>query len=94
MTFDGWLASRSSFFAENDFHEWEIARQMSRFGNIAHVLSVYAAGRTWKDPEILFRGINSLQLHFDGHRWWIVSIAWDNERPDNPLPDWASRAGR
>jgi len=22
----------------------------------------------------------------DGTRWWIVSILWDEERPDNPLP--------
>jgi hypothetical protein len=22
----------------------------------------------------------------DGKRWWVVSILWDAERPDNPLP--------
>jgi hypothetical protein len=27
-----------------------------------------------------------VQLFFDRGRWWIVSIVWDNERPDNPLP--------
>jgi hypothetical protein len=21
-----------------------------------------------------------------GGRWWIVSVMWDAERPDNPLP--------
>jgi hypothetical protein len=92
MSFDGWLASRSSFFAADDFYEWEVARQNFRFGNVAHVLSAYHAGRRLRDSEILFRGINSLQLFDDSRRWWIVSIAWDNERPDNPLPEWA-RAG-
>jgi hypothetical protein len=86
---DGYIASRSPFFAENDFYEREIARQTFRFGNIAHVLSAYAAFRQPGDPEPLWRGINSLQLYYDGRRWWIVSILWDNERPDNPLPDWA-----
>jgi hypothetical protein len=89
MSFDQWLASRSAFFAANDFYEWETARETFQFGNIAHVLSAYAAGRRRDDPEILFRGINSLQLHHDGRRWWILSIVWDNERPGNPLPDWA-----
>jgi|SoiMethySBSTD1v2_1073268.scaffolds.fasta_scaffold276754_2 hypothetical protein len=89
MSFEQWLASRSAFFAANDFYEWETARETFQFGNIAHVLSAYAAGRRRDDPEILFRGINSLQLHHDGRRWWIVSIVWDNERPGNPLPDWA-----
>jgi hypothetical protein len=92
LTFDQWLDSRRAFFASDDFYEWEVARQSFRFGNVAHVLSVYHAGRRPRDPEPLFRGINSLQLFHDGRRWWIVSIAWDNERPDNPLPDWA-RAG-
>jgi hypothetical protein len=87
--FDGYIASRSPFFAENDFYEWEIARQTFRFGNIAHVLSAYSAFRRPIDPEPLFRGINSLQLYCDGQRWWIVSILWDNERPGNGLPDWA-----
>ena len=32
------------------------------------------------------RGVNSFQLLNDGKRWWIVSIFWDSERPDNPLP--------
>jgi hypothetical protein len=22
----------------------------------------------------------------DGKRWWVLSILWDEERPDNPLP--------
>jgi hypothetical protein len=22
----------------------------------------------------------------DGTRWWIVSLAWDGERPENPIP--------
>ena len=33
------------------------------------------------------RGINSMQLLKDGDRWWIVTIYWDSERPDNPLPE-------
>jgi hypothetical protein len=33
------------------------------------------------------RGINSIQLFWDGTRWWVVNIAWDQERDDNEIPD-------
>lgn len=32
------------------------------------------------------RGINSIQLFDDGNRWWIVSVYWQAETPDLPLP--------
>ena len=38
------------------------------------------------DGKPFARGINSIQLLNDGHRWWIVTVYWDSERPDNPLP--------
>jgi hypothetical protein len=22
----------------------------------------------------------------DGKRWWIVTVFWDSERPNNPIP--------
>ena len=85
---DGYIESRTPFFAENDFFEIEVARQEFRFGSVAHVLSAYE-GRKAPDGEIIKRGINSIQLFHDGKRWWVVSILWDNERPDVPMPAWA-----
>ena len=84
--FDGYVASRTPFFAENDFFEIEIARREFRFGHIAHVLSAYE-GRKAPGGEIIKRGINSIQLFHDGARWWVMSILWDNEGPGNPLPE-------
>ena len=26
-----------------------------------------------------------MQLLNDDKRWWIVSVFWDSERPDNPI---------
>jgi hypothetical protein len=68
------------------FREREIARREERFGTIAHVFSTYEAFRE-EDSEPFMRGINSIQLLFDGSRWWIVSAYWEAERPDNPLPE-------
>jgi len=32
------------------------------------------------------RGVNYYSLYWDGSRWWISGISWDDERPDNPIP--------
>jgi hypothetical protein len=82
----GYIASRAPFFAANDFYEVEVAHRVERFGNIAHVWSTYE-GRRSPEGEPFLRGINSIQLFHDGDRWWVLSVLWDNERPENPLPE-------
>lgn len=67
------------------FYETEIHRVVSRFGNVAHVMSTYASA-TAPGGEPFDRGINSIQLTWDGDRWWIVSWIFDSERPGNPIP--------
>jgi phosphatidylglycerophosphate synthase len=73
------------FFEKNGFFEREIFRITRRFGNIVHVFSTYES-RERADGPVTARGINSLQLFWDGHRWWIANATWDEERPGNPLP--------
>lgn len=66
------------------FRERELARRTEQFGHIAHVFSTYE-GRGETDATVI-RGINSIQLMNDGTRWWVVSVFWEAERPDNLLP--------
>jgi hypothetical protein len=66
------------------FTEQEIFRRTEQFGHIAHVFSTYEGRRQIDDTVI--RGINSIQLLYDGARWWILNVFWEAERPDNPLP--------
>ena len=68
------------------FFEQEIGRTTEEFGNVVHVFSAYDSRRTLDDPEPFARGINSIQMFHDGTRYWIVTIFWDSERPDNPIP--------
>lgn len=70
----------------NGFFEREIGRTTEEFGQIAHVFSAYDSKRTLADAEPFARGINSIQLRHDGTRWYVVTIFWDSERPDNPIP--------
>jgi hypothetical protein len=67
------------------FIEREIARRVEQYGNVAHVFSTYEARRQ-ADGPVFARGINSFQLARHGGRWWVVSIMWQSETPQNPIP--------
>jgi N-acetylglutamate synthase-like GNAT family acetyltransferase len=87
MDVETYIETTSGFFQQHGFYEREIARRTDRFGNIAHVLSSYEARHSLDDPEPFRRGINSIQLFYDGQRWWIINMLWDNEREENPMPE-------
>jgi hypothetical protein len=69
------------------FLEREIARRVERFGAIAHVFSTYESRHAASDPQPFVRGINSIQLFFDGSRWSVVTIFWDSERAGQSIPE-------
>lgn len=73
-------------FAKDGFHEREVARTTEIYGNIAHVFSTYEAFRNLSDKKPFMRGINSFQLLNDGKRWWVMTIFWQAETPDNQIP--------
>ena len=84
MTLDDYH-DRSGGPRSEGFYEKELHRVVQRFGAVAHVFSTYASSTT-PDGEAFDRGINSIQLTWDGERWWIVSWIFDSEREDNPIP--------
>jgi hypothetical protein len=78
------FADRSdASLVKGGFTESEIKHVIKRYGNVATVLSSYEGSNNGKVAE---RGVNIFQLYFDGKRWWILSMVWDEERPDNPIP--------
>jgi hypothetical protein len=83
---DEYFKTACEYFKVKGFFEREIARRVDSFGNIAHVLSTYESRNNADDPVPFSRGVNSIQLLRDGARWWVVTIFWDFERPDNPIP--------
>ncbi|HWD39390.1 MAG TPA: hypothetical protein VG944_11105 [Fimbriimonas sp.] len=68
------------------FYEHEIGRRSERFGHIEQVFSSYESRYDPKDPKPFERGVNALQLFFDGKRWWIRTIIWEGETPKLKLP--------
>lgn len=67
------------------FFETEVLRDERRFGGLAHVLSAYETKQSPAAREPLARGVNSLQLIKENGAWKVLSLAWDEERVDNPL---------
>jgi hypothetical protein len=84
---EGYITRSAPLLEKNGFFEKEIARRSERFGNILHAFSTYESRHTAADPAPFARGINSIQLLFDGKRWWVVTIYWQGESPENPLPN-------
>lgn len=84
---EDYIGRSEPFMMKNGFFEKEIARRTEIFGNIAHVFSTYEGRNKLEDKKPFLRGINSFQLLNDGKRWWVVSIYWQAETPDNPLPE-------
>ena len=84
-TVDDYIEGAAPFFAENGFFESESRRVTEVFENIAHVFSTYESRRT-PDGEVFQRGINSIQLMYDGERWWVMNIMWRGVGPDFEIP--------
>jgi len=86
LTPDEYIVNASPFFAKEAFFERELSRKVEKFGHIAHVFSTYEAVQT-PDGEPIDRGINSMQLFYDENRWWVMTIYWDRETEEHPLPE-------
>jgi hypothetical protein len=87
MDVDGYVKASGAYLETNGFFEREVSRVVETYGQIAHVFSTYESRHKAEDAKPFMRGINSIQLMNDGKRWWIVSVYWEGEREDNPLPD-------
>ena len=82
---DEFVRDAGLIFAKDPFYENAIVNKPESYGGMTQVLSSYESKRA-PDGKPFERGVNSFQVLNDGKRWWIVSIFWDSERPDNPLP--------
>jgi len=80
-----YIAAAGAGLERQGFFEREIHRTTEAFGAVLHAFSTYDSKRT-PDGQPFARGINSFQLYNDGARWWIVTIFWDAETPDKPIP--------
>ena len=83
---EDYIKSSGEWLVENGFFEKEIHRTVNTFGNIAQVFSTYESFRSETDKYPFMRGINSIQLLYDGKRWWIINVYWAQESKEQPIP--------
>jgi hypothetical protein len=83
---DDYVERSAPLLEKEGFFERSIANKIDRYGNIAHVFSTYESRHNASDAQPFQRGINSFQLINDGKRWWVMTIMWQGETPDNPIP--------
>ncbi|HKI24786.1 MAG TPA: hypothetical protein VKA07_00595 [Candidatus Sulfotelmatobacter sp.] len=82
---DEFIRDAGEVFSKEAFYEHAIVNHPQSYGNMTQVFSSYES-RHAPEGKPFERGINSIQVLNDGKRWWVVSIFWDSERADNPLP--------
>jgi hypothetical protein len=87
MTVEDYISRNMSAFNTNGFYEREIARKTEAFGQLVHVFSTCELLRSPNDSKPFMRGINSIQLAFDGKRWWIANLVWRAEDAGLALPE-------
>jgi hypothetical protein len=85
LSVDDFVTAATPYFKDGDFYERESASHSDRYGNIMQVFSTYESLRT-KNGKPFARGINSFQLLYKDNRWWIVTIFWQEEDHDFPIP--------
>ena len=85
--FVAWIDSVTTVGGDGDhgFAEEEVHAVVHQYGDVAQVFSTYHK-RFGDSHQVLGRGINSYQLVRRDGRWWIVSIAWDEETGAGPIP--------
>lgn len=86
FTPEEYITRSSPFMEKEGFFEREIARRADVYGSIAQVFSTYESFHKKDDKTPFARGINSFQLLNDGKRWWVMTIYWQGETPEAPIP--------
>ncbi len=73
------------YLDKKGFYEEEIFSKVDTYGAISQTISTY---KFWmEDQTAEGRGFSSYNLFFDGSRYWILSMFWQMESEQFPIPD-------
>ena len=86
LSVDEYINRSKPFFEKEGFFETPITNRIELWDHMAHVWSTYQS-RHSQDEQPFARGINSIALMNDGTRWWILTVYWESEDKDHPLPE-------
>ena len=78
MTPEDYITRNSAFLEKSGFFERESKRKSMRSIDLVNVMSEYESRYKLDDKDPFERGTNSFQLYFDGSRWYVNSILWQD----------------
>jgi len=87
MTFDEYIDNATALLEGIGFSEVEISQDVTVFGNVARVASIYEFEYRLTDDVRRGRGVNFFNFVNEGAGWKIMNIVWDNERDGVSLRD-------
>jgi len=93
MDVDGFIQDWKDFFRnaaleDKGFSEGIAALEVTEFGGIAHAFVIFEPRIGGDEPGRRVRGLDSIEMVWDGSRWWVASIATDFEGPGKTIPEW------
>ena len=91
---EDYIERSAPFLEKEGFFERGVSNKIEHYGNIAHVFSTYESRHKADDAQPFQRGINSFQLVNDGKRWWVMTILWQGETAENPIPAQYSKGAK
>jgi hypothetical protein len=65
-----------AYMEKNGFYERETSRTVQSIRNIYHVWSAYES-RYEAGGKVIAQGVNSIELYYDGKRYWILGWFYD-----------------
>lgn len=92
MDVDGFIQDWRDFFrdaglADKGFYETIAALEVTEFGGMAHAFVIFEPRIGKEPPPRRMRGLDSIELSFDGERWWVAAITTDFEGPGKTIPE-------
>lgn len=88
ITPDDYISRNKTRMADIGFNEKELYRIANTYGAGTQVFSTYESNFTDKNgEEEITKGINNIQLYFNGERYFIVSIFWDANAKNIEVPE-------
>jgi len=80
LSVEDYVNGSGNYLETNGFFEREVSHKDERYENLVHRFSAYESRHKADDATPFARGTNSIQLMFDGSRWWVITVAWDSEK--------------
>jgi hypothetical protein len=88
ITPEQYVERNKTRLADIGFNEQELYRITNSYGAGTQIFSTYESHFTNKDGvEEIIKGINNIQLYFNGERYFIVSIFWDADAKNIQVPE-------